>query len=153
MTDITIRTLRDEDIPELTKIESESFSMPWSADDFRHLLEVSDAIYLVAVSDGAVLGSAGMRIICGEGNIDNVVVRQSARGQGIGTGLIMSLLAEGRRNGANAFTLEVRKSNTPAIKLYENAGFESAGIRPNFYERPTEDAIIYWLRDQDPTET
>ena len=39
-------------------------------------------------------------------------------------------------------TLEVRKSNLPAIKLYEKAGFENMGIRPRFYTEPEEDAVI-----------
>ena len=46
--------------------------------------------------------------------------------------------------GISDFTLEVRASNTPAIKLYEKLGFESAGIRPGFYEKPKEDANIMW---------
>ena len=38
--------------------------------------------------------------------------------------------------------LEVRKSNTPAIKLYESLGFISVGVSKNHYKLPTEDAIL-----------
>jgi ribosomal-protein-alanine N-acetyltransferase len=43
-----------------------------------------------------------------------------------------------------AYTLEVRVSNAAAIHLYEKLGFESVGIRPNFYTKPKEDALIMW---------
>ena len=48
--------------------------------------------------------------------------------------------------GITAFTLEVRKSNQVAIHVYEKLGFVSVGIRPNFYEKPQEDAVIMWRR-------
>ena len=46
---------------------------------------------------------------------------------------------------ADFVTLEVRKSNGPAIRLYEKCGFEKAGERKNFYSTPTEDALLYTL--------
>ena len=55
-------------------------------------------------------------------------------------------MEEGCRAGLNAYTLEVRVSNTAAIGLYEKLGFVSEGIRPNFYEKPAEDAMIMWKR-------
>ncbi len=144
--EIRIRPLWEEDIEALAHIEAESFSQPWSAEDFRRMLEVSDAVYLVAVMDEEPVGSAGMRILAGEGNIDNVVVAPAQRGRGIGSMLIESLLEAGRDRGIRDFTLEVRVSNAPAIRIYEKAGFVSEGIRPHFYEHPVEDASIMWLR-------
>ena len=38
--------------------------------------------------------------------------------------------------------LEVRWSNVPAIRLYENEGFIKEGIRKSYYSNPVEDAII-----------
>ena len=50
------------------------------------------------------------------------------------------------RDGVKAFTLEVRVSNKAAIHMYEKVGFVSEGIRPGFYEKPVEDAMIMWKR-------
>ena len=85
--------------------------------------------------------------IAGEGDISNVAVDVRFRGQKIATVLLQKLLEYGRtKYGIHAFTLEVRSQNIPAIRLYENAGFQSEGIRPNFYDKPKDDAIIMWKR-------
>ena len=42
--------------------------------------------------------------------------------------------------------LEVRKTNIPAIELYNKLGFKSEGVRPGFYENPKDDALIMWKR-------
>jgi ribosomal-protein-alanine N-acetyltransferase len=144
--DVKIRRLREEDAAALSVIEAEAFSMPWHAEDFLRMVREADALYLVAEENGKVLGSAGMRIILEEGDIDNVVVAKEARGRGIGKALLAELLREGKQAGCTAFTLEVRAGNAPAIALYEGAGFVSEGIRPGFYDLPKEDAIIYWKR-------
>lgn len=143
---IHIRRLREEDVEPLAAIESASFAMPWSAKDFHDLLFRDYCLYLVAEVDGEVAGCAGLTDICNEGNIDNVVVAEHFRRCGVAQKLLAELIAEGESRGIRAFTLEVRVSNAPAIHLYEKFGFVSEGIRPNFYEKPIEDAMIMWRR-------
>ena len=143
---LIIRKLTEEDVESLSAIESASFSMPWSAEDFAALLTRDYCVYYVAEVDGEVAGCCGMTNICNEGNIDNVVVAEKFRGQGIATALLERLLEEGNSLGVTAYTLEVRVSNASAIHVYEKLGFVSEGIRPNFYEKPTEDANIMWKR-------
>lgn len=143
---LIIRKLTEEDVEPLSAIELASFSMPWSAEDFAALLTRDYCVYYVAEVDGEVAGCCGMTNICNEGNIDNVVVAEKFRGQGIATALLERLLEEGDSLGVTAYTLEVRVSNASAIHVYEKLGFVSEGIRPNFYEKPTEDANIMWKR-------
>ena len=107
--------------------------MPWSEASFLQMIEKEDTAYFVAQEDGRLLGGCGLLFIAGEGNITNVVVVPEARRRGVATGL-------------SAYTLEVRVSNEAAISLYEKLGFVSEGIRPNFYEKPVEDAVIMWKR-------
>ena len=56
------------------------------------------------------------------------------------------MLKEAKVFGMGDCTLEVRVSNTPAIRLYESLGFRGEGVRPDFYEKPREDALIMWKR-------
>lgn len=143
---LTIRPLQESDVEPLSIIEAESFSMPWSARDFADLLKRDYCVYLVAEVEGEVVGCLGMTDICHEGNIDNVVVAERFRGRGIATQLMEALFTEGEKRGVEAYTLEVRVSNAAAIHLYEKMGFVSEGVRPGFYERPVEDALIMWRR-------
>ena len=143
---IIYREMRKTDVPFISRLEEETFSMPWSAASFLQMIEKEDTAYHVAEEDGRLLGGCGLLMIAGEGNITNVVVAPDARRRGVATGLLTHLLMEGDRAGLTAYTLEVRVSNAAAIGLYEKLGFVSEGIRPNFYEKPTEDAMIMWKR-------
>ena len=143
---IEIRELHREDIEELAKIESEAFSMPWSKEDFEALLEHSYCFYLVALVDGHIAGSCGYTNSCNEATIDNVVVAEAYQNLGIAQALLTELMKRGEASQVEAFTLEVRVSNAKAIHIYEKFGFRSEGIRPGFYEKPTEDAMIMWRR-------
>ncbi len=143
---VIYRRMTPEDVPVISRLEEETFSMPWSAPSFLEMISKEDARYYVAEKDGKILGGCGVLMIAGEGNITNVVIAPEARNQGIGTAMLRHLMAEGNREGLTAYTLEVRVSNVAAIHVYEKLGFESAGIRPGFYEKPVEDAIIYWKR-------
>ena len=148
-----IRELRDEDVEPLSVIEARSFTMPWSAADFARLIQDRNSQYLVAEVDGYVVGCCGVTNVSGDGEIDNVVVDEAYRNRGIATALLQETLRRGYDMGVEAFTLEVRVSNAPAIHIYEKAGFVSEGIRPHFYEKPTEDAMILWKRDKKAPES
>ena len=145
---ITIRPMEEKDLDEVCRMEEEAFSMPWHRESFLEMIQNENALYLVALNDkDEILGSCGVLNIVGDGNVTNVVVDQKHRKLGIGSILMEALLRKGSEElGIDAFTLEVRVSNQSAIRLYEKMGFENAGIRKNFYEKPTEDAIIMWKR-------
>ena len=147
---IEVRDLRTEDLDEVCRIEESSFSMPWKREDFQELIDSENSIYLVILADGKVVGAAGYTFNGFDGYINNVVIDVDYRGQGLGRLLLRELLNVGRKNGVPEFTLEVRVSNAPAIKLYESFGFKSEGRRKNFYERPVEDAEVMWLRETGP---
>lgn len=147
--EITIRELQTQDIEALAKIESKAFSMPWSKRDFEELLDRPYCHYLVALADGEAAGCCGYTESFGEADIDNVVVAEEFRGRGIAQRMLRELLRRGEAAGISAFTLEVRVSNAAAIHIYEKAGFCPEGIRPGFYEKPREDAVIMWRRKAD----
>jgi ribosomal-protein-alanine N-acetyltransferase len=83
-------------------------------------------------------------LVLDELHINNLAVRQEFQGRGVGTALLQHVLESGARRGADRATLEVRRSNTPARRLYERLGFEVAATRPNYYVSPPEDALILW---------
>lgn len=145
-TEINVRAMEHKDVEEISRLEEETFSMPWSRDAFLEMLSNKNARYYVAEYGGGVVGGCGMLMAAGEGNITNVVIGKKVRGRGIGTKMLQYLIEDGRRIGLQAFTLEVRVSNAAAIHVYEKLGFHSEGVRPGFYEKPAEDALIMWKR-------
>lgn len=143
---ILIRPMKAEDTETVALLEANTFSQPWSHRDFVEILKKEDVLYIVAVDEDRIVGCCGVWNICGDGNISNVLVEESLRLQGIGKLLLQTILAWGEELGITAYTLEVRVSNKSAIHLYESVGFEHAGIRPHFYKKPEEDALIMWKR-------
>lgn len=143
---LVIRQMEAADVEAAAIIESEAFSMPWSAKDFLEMVEADYAYYYVAELNGEIAGCCGIRDITGEGEITNVVVAANHRKKGIGRKMMEYMLERAKANGIGDCTLEVRVSNQPAIRLYESLGFKGEGVRPDFYDKPREDALIMWKR-------
>jgi ribosomal-protein-alanine acetyltransferase len=80
--------------------------------------------------------------ISAEWELENIVVAEPARRQGIGALLLSELIAHARAENAAAIFLEVRASNHQARALYRNAGFLETGLRESYYANPPEDAIL-----------
>ena len=143
---LTIREMTEEDIVFVSRIEEECFSMPWKPDDFKEMIERDNMTYVVALFGNEIIGGAGLRCIVGDGEITNVAITEKYRGRGFSRPMLEALLKKGEEMACEAFTLEVRVSNEPAIRLYKSLGFVEEGVRPGFYEHPREDALILWKR-------
>lgn len=142
MNSVTIRTMTAEDTAEVAALSAECFSMPWSHNAIAAELSNPQARTLVAIADGRFAGFVNAQFVLDEGYINNVAVCTDCRRQGIG-GVLISTLVELAQVEYMAFlSLEVRESNTAAIKLYEAHGFTAAGLRKGFYDRPKENALI-----------
>jgi ribosomal-protein-alanine N-acetyltransferase len=139
---IQIRELAEADVAAVAALEAENFSAPWSAQGFRDVLCREDVVFLVALDGARIAGYAGVACSLDEGEITNVCVAGDARRAGVGTRLLTQLLERLSGRGISRVALEVRKSNAPAIRLYEKLGFSIAGTRRDFYERPREDAYV-----------
>ncbi len=146
---LVFHELTEEDVQAVSIIESETFSMPWKAKDFLEMINLDYAYYIVAKENGVPIGCCGVRNMCGDGEITNVVIQKNHRRRGYARQMLRFLMEHGRERGIRRYTLEVRRSNAPAIALYEELGFRCEGVRKNFYDKPVEDALIYWLDEKD----
>lgn len=142
-----IRYMEEKDLAQVTQLEESCFSMPWKRHDFEDILTNPDRVYLVAEENDEILGGCMLTDLLGEGDISNVAVRADHRGKDIATKLLERIMSIGtKERNISAYTLEVRESNAAAIGLYQKAGFVSEGIRPDFYDKPKENAVIMWKR-------
>lgn len=140
---MTVVPMAERHLAGLAEIEKVCFHAPWSESMLRE--ELGKGIFLAAERDGQTVGYVGCQTVLDEGYITNVAVSPDCRRHGIGRALIEELASRARAQGLSFVTLEVRASNTPAMKLYEGAGFVRVGERKNFYTAPVEDAVLMTL--------
>jgi ribosomal-protein-alanine N-acetyltransferase len=145
---ITQLTSADQ-IASVLEIEAASFTSPWTREMYLAELENRNVSYcfLASFDSGPAIGFCSFWRVVDELHINNLAVLPDFRHRGVGAELLAFVLNEGARLGALRATLEVRRSNTPALMLYERYGFTVAGIRRDYYTNPQEDALILW-KDQ-----
>lgn len=134
-------------IDDIVALERASFTNPWSKDALLWELRNSDVtrVYIGRDDDGVLVAFCACWIIFEELHINTMAVDAARRRQGIASDLLRFVLEDARAAGARKATLEVRESNTGAIRLYESLGFKVAARRPRYYTKPEEDALILWL--------
>ena len=139
---VKVREMTLDDLEQVMPIEQANFSVPWTENGFFSFLLREDALFLVAEEGEQILGYCGVILVPDEGDITNVSVAKEWQGQGIGKLLVQELIKRSAKAGVTRLFLEVRKSNEPAIRLYEQQGFIQEGIRKDYYEEPIEDAVL-----------
>ena len=127
---------------QIAQLERECFSDPWSQNSIASELENPLSYWLVAMAGNVVAGYVGSQTVLGESDMMNLAVRGEFRRQGVARDLVLALIDGLNQRGSHCLTLEVRDSNAPARKLYEELGFVQVGIRPNYYQHPREDGLI-----------
>lgn len=141
---IIIRNLQEKDIDDLVEIEELCFHTPWTKNSLKQELKNKLARYKVIEKNSKIVAYAGIWFVVDEGHITNVAVHPEQRGLGYGNQVIEALIDECANSNIISMTLEVRKSNETAIKLYKKYGFKLSGIRPGYYTDTQEDALIMW---------
>ena len=143
MSDYHISQAREELLPQLQQIEQRSFSVPWTEAMLRLQLDPNSHVFLTAeTEEGLVAGYVGMMYVLDEGYISNVAVAPEHRRRGVADLLLDALAERARELRLRFLTLEVRRSNGPAIALYQKHGFSVVGQRKDYYEKPREDALL-----------
>jgi ribosomal-protein-alanine N-acetyltransferase len=137
---MSVRRATAADAPILSALHGESFPVGWSAAACADLLNTPGTSAVLA--DG---GFAVIRTVLDEAELLTLAVAPAARRQGLGRRLLDAAMRQARSEGADTVHLEVAASNAPALRLYEQAGFERSGLRRNYYARPNgaaEDAVL-----------
>ena len=140
--DYVITPLKLSHVQQMAEIEKLCFSEPWSEETIKDELDTPLSRYFVCQNGDRVLGYIGTRILLDQCDITNIAVHPDVRRGGIATLLLKELIETVRPMGVEVLYLEVREGNTPARAFYEKSGFVSVGRRKNYYNLPTEDAIL-----------
>jgi ribosomal-protein-alanine N-acetyltransferase len=143
----TIELLSSPDeIDSILAIEHASFTNPWTREMYQAELQNRGVsfCFLARHAGGQTVGFCSVWRVLDELHINNLAVLPEYRRAGVATALLERALEQAAASGALRATLEVRRSNDPARLLYERFGFAVAGIRPAYYTKPVEDALVLW---------
>lgn len=127
-------------------IESVSIQEPWTLNQIQGLAHDDNAVARVGIAGDEVICYYSFYNICGEGNINNLAVREDYRGEGIGSFMLDDMIKVAKELNLSGLTLEVNENNAVAISLYKKFGFKIEGKRTKFYGGK-DDALIMWKRD------
>jgi [ribosomal protein S18]-alanine N-acetyltransferase len=137
------RVYSGQDLDDVAALEAASFTNPWTREMLERELATSVVarVYVLRTT-GRVTAFCSCWIVCDELHINTLAVHPECRRQGLATLLMRQLLNVAQAEGATRALLEVRRSNVPAIRLYESLGFAVADVRRDYYTHPEEDALI-----------
>ena len=146
---VRIRKVRPSDVDRIIEIErSWQHLSHWSEDSYYRLVNDDGftASFLAEVEDASgrplVAGFVIFHVVGTNCEVYNIAVDARHARTGIGKQLMTTVVNESLKRYASKVLLEVRKSNTNAIRFYEGFGFKVLGERKNYYSNPVEDAFV-----------
>ena len=146
--DLSLRTMTLDDLPQVYRIELDSFSLPWPFSSYVYELTESNVsrCFVAATMDESghkkILAMIVMYLIEDEAHVATFAVHKDYRHAGIGWRLLHHALKEVIQNGATHAFLEVRAGNQSAIDLYDKFGFVTVNVRKKYYVDNNEDALL-----------
>lgn len=143
-----LQPMHPSHLPQVLDIEQRAYPFPWTEGIFKDCLKVGYSSWVVSNTIGEVLAYALMSMAVGEAHVLNLCVAPEHQRQGLAHLLLDHLLKLARAANVTIILLEVRKSNKPAIRLYEQYGFERLGLRKGYYpaKEGREDALVLGLQ-------
>lgn len=139
---VIFRNMTEKDASAVAELEKQIFSDAWTESGLRETFKQPQAQILVAEEEGAIVGYAIFYCVLDEGELARIAVANEYQRQGVGCQLMACIFKTCREKGIAKIFLEVRESNGHARNFYKKHGFEEDGIRKNFYQMPTEHAIL-----------
>ncbi|MGW8194370.1 MAG: ribosomal protein S18-alanine N-acetyltransferase [Desulforhopalus sp.] len=133
--------MKGDDIAGVEEIESGTLS-PWSRAALTEELHIEHGLQFVAENEAGLAGWCCCRVITPEAELCKIAVSKEVRKQGVASALVAHLIESLRDKAVSALFLEVRAGNSAAVALYKKWGFVQVGMRPSYYDKPTDDALI-----------
>ena len=137
-----IRRAKPDDATAIAEMEEKVFGDPFMHKDIFSYICSEPGMCFTALDDSGVVGYIIGRKIPPEGEIYRIAVREDKRQRGIGYRLLSYALKTEGGSGVETVFLEVRSKNAPARALYTSYGFREMGIRKNYYQNPSDDAVV-----------
>ncbi len=138
---MTLRAWEKEDVATIAQMEKRCFTDPWTEEMLFDCLRYPYYHPFLVEEGGQVCGYCVLMALFEDSEVANIAVDAPFRGRGFARALMEAMHEKARALGATRSLLEVRKSNAPAIALYEGFGYRIYGKRAGYYE-DGEDALL-----------
>ncbi len=149
MTDYICRLMQEADLNEVVDLVENASDFAWSPQNIQDsFLSSNDSSFVLCSSRKRELFAyAVIHNVIDESHLLNIVIKKELQGRGLGVYFLQQLIDFVKDQKQRRFLLEVRASNTIAIKLYQSIGFHHDGVRKAYYPGDTgrEDAWLYSL--------
>lgn len=139
---VTIRWVEKSDLPEMLRIESESFEHPWTTDDFMSCFVDRRAVSMVAEHDREIVGFMVFRLHKSWMELVNLVVAPEFRRRSVGSQMMLNLIDKVVRTKREEIGLEIRERNLDGQLFFQHHGFRAFGVKRAAYEQTGEDAYL-----------
>ena len=166
VTNLSLRYMTLDDIPQVVEIDRLSFDTPWSARSYAYEIEESHYSHMLVLEadvvrpasgwkkllrsfsgtnnnlavEKTIVGYGGLWNIMDEAHVSTIASHPDYRGKKYGEIVLAGMIGRAIMLGADYIVLEVRVSNTVARKLYEKYGFTIEAVKPKYYHHDNEDA-------------
>jgi ribosomal-protein-alanine N-acetyltransferase len=147
-TSVVERILAAVDLGPVLEIEEASFNNPTTREWYERELERPEVcfIYVLKTRESPTAAFCAFWRVADQAHINNLAVRPELRRRGLGSQMLQAVIAEAQKLGAATLSLEVRRSNIAAQRLYLRAGFREEAVRKSYYTQPVEDALVLSLK-------
>lgn len=136
-----------DNLDEIFNLQKNSNHLLISYNSLKDDLNNTDKIYFIMKNDNnLIIGFIGISLLVDHIDIDYILIKEDFKRKHIASLLLNHVIKYCTKNNISNIFLEVRISNTPAIKLYEKFNFKNISIRKKYYPDNKEDALIYMLK-------
>lgn len=137
-----IRRWKYEDILKISEMEKECFPLePWTYRMLASSFETESFFGVVAEDGGEIAGYGGITVAADTADIANVAVAEAYRRSGVASAIMREVETIAKSREVKKIFLEVRVSNSAAMKLYLKCGFSGAYARTRYYS-DGEDCLV-----------
>lgn len=141
----TLRLASASDIKAIAQVEAACYPDAWTEEDISNFFSYDNATGILACINGVVAGFCLYETVGQRLHVTDIAVLPSVQGAGLGSLLMRQAIDTARALGRRRVTLEVRRSNEKAIRLYKRLGFRRVRVKRAYYP-DGEDGIYMALR-------
>ncbi len=141
--ELRFRPMCKSDLKAVIEIENSAYEFPWEPITFKDCLKVGYCCW-VAEKAGQIVAYGILTVGAGESHILNICIAPAMQGRGYGRLMLDQLITVAKGHRAEMMILEVRPSNSRAVNLYLDMGFNEIGTRKGYYpaQNGREDALV-----------